>query len=93
MFRNVTKWVIYKNEFGAKVLSPENYQAYQIGFDELDEVRSFDQNSSEVVAHLCGKTWTSYENLIDLCELIKKHKPNNRINWERTYAKIEEMKG
>ena len=44
---------------------------------------------SNLIAHLQGKFWIKKRHLYEMAEIIRKYKPDNKINWNHTYYYIE----
>ena len=70
---------------------------YLISKHRLDELRETHHNLygsynnvSEWIAHILDKLWAEKKLIIQLCEIIKKEKKENKIDWAETDRMIEE---
>jgi hypothetical protein len=75
---------------------PSGGEYYHIERDRLDEIREECKvfgiqfiNSSKWIAQLQGKVWIKKRHLYEMANIIKKQKPNNKIDWNQTYHYIE----
>lgn len=67
----------------------EELSDYQIRTAELDDLSYDDAHISEWIRHLLPKTWMTHDGLYQLSREIRKHHPQNQIDWRATFSFIE----
>lgn len=81
-------WIIYK-------MNNEHHRhKYEISKNLLAAICDYEPgfpNISDWVVALCGKNWASKRMVLKLCDIIKRIKPNNTINWCDTYRYIDSI--
>lgn len=89
-----SEFVETKNYVTYKVNTQYHKKKYGIEKTSLKEVCKYEKeysNISEWIAHLSAKVWTSKRMLLELCEIIKRIHPENKINWDETHRYIEDV--